>query len=227
MAGTSEDCIVVAVDGPAGAGKSTVARRVAAALGFGYVDSGALYRAAALAALRAGVDLADAEAVASAVAGARIDLLDDSRRVLLAGDDVSADIRTPEVSQIASKISAFAPVRAALVELQRSARRKPGIVADGRDIGTVIFPRAQLKVFLDADPAERARRRTAELVDGGKPAKLADVRREMDERDQRDRSREVAPLRPAPDAVTIDSTSLGIDEVVARIVHEIRLRIPA
>ena len=222
-----QSCFVVAVDGPAGAGKSTVARRVAGILGFGYVDSGALYRAAALAALRAGVDLADPDGVAGVVAAAKIDLLEESRRVLLAGKDVSAEIRTPEVSQVASKISAYAPVRHALVELQRSARRPPGIVADGRDIGTVIFPGANLKVFLDADPAERARRRTAELVDGGKPAKLADVRKEMDERDQRDRSREVAPLRPAADAVIIDSTSLGIDEVVARIVQETRLRIPA
>jgi cytidylate kinase len=159
--------------------------------------------------------------------GSRIELSDNSRVVRLGDEDVSGAIRTPEVSQVASKISAYAPVRAALVELQRGATQSPGIVADGRDIGTVIFPHAQLKIFLDADPEERARRRTDELAGGGKPVKLADVRKEMDERDLRDRTREVAPLRAAADALVVDSTSLGIDEVVLRIVNEIRVRKPA
>jgi cytidylate kinase len=222
-----EDCFVVAIDGPAGAGKSSVARRVATELGFGYVDSGALYRAGALAAIRSGVDLSDGDAVAGVMLGSRIELSDNSRVVRLGDEDVSGAIRTPEVSQVASKISAYAPVRAALVELQRGATQSPGIVADGRDIGTVIFPHAQLKIFLDADPEERARRRTDELAGGGKPVKLADVRKEMDERDLRDRTREVAPLRAAADALVVDSTSLGIDEVVLRIVNEIRVRKPA
>jgi cytidylate kinase len=222
-----EDCFVVAIDGPAGAGKSSVARRVATELGFGYVDSGALYRAGALAAIRSGVDLSDGDAVAGVMLGSRIELSDNSRVVRLGDEDVSGAIRTPEVSQVASKISAYAPVRAALVELQRGATQSPGIVADGRDIGTVIFPHAQLKIFLDADPEERARRRTDELAGGGKPVKLADVRKVMDERDLRDRTREVAPLRAAADALVVDSTSLGIDEVVLRIVNEIRVRKPA
>jgi len=222
----TSDCFVVAIDGPAGAGKSTVARRVAAELGYGYVDSGALYRAAALAALRAQVSTDDAEAVAAAVASAKISLSADSKSVVLNGEEVAQAIRTPEVSQAASKVSALPAVRAALIDLQRRAARPPGIVADGRDIGTVIFPNAGMKVFLDADPAERAKRRTDELLDGGNPAKLADVRKEMDERDSRDRNREVAPLRPADDAMVVDSTSMGIDEVVALIVNEIRVRIP-
>jgi cytidylate kinase len=219
-----DDCFVVAIDGPAGAGKSTVARAVAARLGYGYVDSGALYRAAALAALRANVSIDDAQAVADQINVAKIFLSDDSNSVQLGGEEVSGAIRTPEVSQAASKVSALPAVRTALIDLQRRAARPPGIVADGRDIGTVIFPDAQLKVFLDADPGERAKRRTDELSAAGKSAKLDQVRKEMDERDARDRNREVAPLRPAEDAVIVDSTSMGIDEVVALIVNEIDAR---
>lgn len=226
MTRKTADCFVVAIDGPAGAGKSTVARRVAAELGYGYVDSGALYRAAALAALRSKVATDDADAVAARIADARIALSADSKSVLLDGDEVSQAIRTPEVSQAASRVSAMPAVRAALIDLQRRAARPPGIVADGRDIGTVIFPDAGLKIFLDADPAERAKRRTDELLGRGNSANLADVRKEMDERDSRDRNREVAPLRPAGDAIVVDSTTMGIDEVVGLIVNEIRLRIP-
>jgi cytidylate kinase len=223
MVDSKSPCFVVAIDGPAGAGKSTVARRVAVELGYGYVDSGALYRAAALAALRAQVAVDDADAVAAAIATAEIGLSADSRSV---GEEVAEAIRTPEVSQAASKVSALPAVRAALVDLQRRAAHPPGIVADGRDIGTVIFPEAELKVFLDADPGERAKRRTNELIEGGKSANLAEVRREMEERDSRDRNRDVAPLRPADDAVIVDSTAMGIDEVVSLIVNEIRARIP-
>lgn len=226
MTRKTADCFVVAIDGPAGAGKSTVARRVAAELGYGYVDSGALYRAAALAALRSKVATDDADAVAERIADARIALSADSKSVLLDGDEVSQAIRTPEVSQAASRVSAMPAVRAALIDLQRRAARPPGIVADGRDIGTVIFPDAGLKIFLDADPAERAKRRTDELLGRGNSANLADVRKEMDERDSRDRNREVAPLRPAGDAIVVDSTTMGIDEVVGLIVNEIRVRIP-
>lgn len=226
MVDSKSPCFVVAIDGPAGAGKSTVARRVAVELGYGYVDSGALYRAAALAALRAHVAIDDADAVAAAIATAEIGLSADSRSVQLAGEEVAEAIRTPEVSQAASKVSALPAVRAALVDLQRRAAHPPGIVADGRDIGTVIFPKAELKVFLDADPGERAKRRTNELIEGGKSANLAEVRREMEERDSRDRNRDVAPLRPADDAVVVDSTAMGIDEVVSLIVNEIRVRIP-
>ncbi len=220
------DCFVVAIDGPAGAGKSTVARRVAVELGFGYVDSGALYRAAALAALQADLDIDDESGIAKRISEARIALSADSRSVRIDDIEVSAAIRTPEVSQAASQVSALPAVRAALIDLQRRAAVAPGIVADGRDIGTVIFPNASLKVFLDADPAERAKRRTDELVGTGKAADLADVRREMDERDSRDRNREVAPLRAADDAIIVDSTAMGIDEVVGLIVNEFRVRIP-
>jgi cytidylate kinase len=225
MMDSKSQCFVVAIDGPAGAGKSTVARRVAAQLGYGYVDSGALYRAAALAALRGKVAIDDAEAVAAVIATAQIALSADSRSVQLAGKEVAEAIRTPEVSQAASKVSALPAVRAALIDLQRRAAHPPGIVADGRDIGTVIFPEAGLKVFLDADLAERAKRRTDELIEGGKSANLAEVRMEMEERDSRDRNREVAPLRPADDAVIVDSTAMAIDEVVSLIVNEIRARI--
>jgi cytidylate kinase len=225
MTADTDRSFVVAIDGPAGAGKSTVARRVAADMGFGYVDSGALYRTAALAALRADIELEDEQGVAARISGARIALNADSTSVQLDGEEVSTAIRTPEVSQAASKVSALPAVRRALVDLQRRAAQDPGIVADGRDIGTVIFPDAGLKVFLDADPAERAKRRTEELVAAGKTANFLEVRKEMDERDDRDRNRDVAPLRPADDAIIVDSTAMGIDEVVALIVNEIRVRI--
>jgi cytidylate kinase len=195
---------VVAIDGPAGAGKSTVARAVAHELGFTYLDSGAMYRAVALAALRRGADPA---AIASSLT---IDLGD---RVLLDGDDVTAAIRTLEVSEAASQAAADPEVRRAMVAEQRRLLSDGDWVAEGRDIGTVVAPDADVKVFLTADPRERARRRAAEL--GVDPeAVLA----EQTIRDERDRSREHSPLEPAPGALVLDTTGLEIPEVVRRIV---------
>ena len=196
---------VVAIDGPAGAGKSTVARAVADELGFTYLDSGAMYRVVALAALRRGADPA---AIASSLT---IELGD---RVLLDGEDVTAAIRTPEVSEAASRAAADPVVRRAMVDEQRRLLSHGNWVAEGRDIGTVVAPAADVKVFLTADPGERARRRAVEL--GLDPdAVLA----EQTVRDERDRSREHSPLEPAPGAIELDTTGLAVPEVVGRIVE--------
>jgi len=199
--------VVIAIDGPAGAGKSTVARGLAAALGFTYLDSGAMYRCVALMSLRH-----PERDAAELAAGARIDPGGPGGAVLLDGEDVSAAIRTPEVSAQASLVAADPAVRAALVGKQRALLARGDWVAEGRDIGTVVAPEAELKVFLDADPQERARRRAAEL--GADPAS---VLAEQTLRDERDRSREASPLRPADGAVTVDTTGLEVDEVVSRI----------
>jgi cytidylate kinase len=193
--------VLVAIDGPAGAGKSTVARGVAAALGFTYLDSGAMYRCVALAELR-GV----AEPLAIAI--------DLGPPVRIDGEDVSAEIRTPEVSEKASEVAARPEVREALVQKQRDLIAAGDYVAEGRDIGTVVAPDAELKVFLTASPQERARRRAAELG-----ADAGTVLREQALRDERDSTREHSPLEPAADAVEVDTTGLAVDEVVARIVE--------
>jgi len=200
--------MVVAIDGPAGAGKSTVARRVAAELGFTYLDTGAMYRAAALSALR-GRPARDAD----------IALGD---RVLLDGDDVTAEIRTPAVSEAASRLAADPDARAALTEKQRELLADGDWVAEGRDVGTVVKPDAELKVFLTAAPQERARRRAAELG-----ADLAQVLDDQARRDERDANRPTAPLRAAEDAIRLDTTGLSVDEVVARIVALTRERAPS
>ena len=196
--------MVVAIDGPAGAGKSSVARAVASELGFTYLDSGAMYRAVALAALERGMDPAE---VAPQV---RISLGD---RVLLDGNDVTETIRQPSISEAASRAAADPAVRAAMVAEQRRLLSCGEWVAEGRDIGTVVAPDAEVKVFLTADPAERARRRAVEL--GIDPAT---VLAEQAIRDERDRTREHSPLAPAPGAVILDSTGLTLDEVVAQVV---------
>lgn len=215
---------ILAIDGPAGAGKSTTARAVAKALGFAYLDSGALYRCVALAALEAGISPDDDEALGTLARGLHIRQTLDGR-FELNGRDVSGLIRTPEVSQAASRSSACPQVRGALVDIQRDAVLAPGTVAEGRDIGTVIFPDADLKIFLDADPAERAKRRTLEMEARSAPADaIARVREEMAERDRRDSTRAVAPLAKAADAIVVDSTLLGFDDVVSRITAEVDRR---
>ncbi len=216
----SDRCFIVTIDGPSGAGKSTVARRVAERLGFRYLDSGALYRALALAALQAGTDVDDPAELAELLARVHVEL-DEDGRVLLDGRDVSREIRDQQVGQMASRMSAFPAVRKALIGLQRAAARAPGIVAEGRDMGTVVFPHAELKIFLDATLEERARRRAAELHARGVETPIQSVREEIRQRDLRDRERELAPLRAAPDAIVLDSTGLGIDEVVALIVAHV------
>jgi cytidylate kinase len=195
--------MLIAIDGPAGAGKSTVARAVAEALGFTYLDSGAMYRCIALAELRGAAD-----PLASAIA------FDDDGTIMLDGEDVSGQIRTPEVSERASEVAARPEVRERLVELQRELIARGDYVAEGRDIGTVVAPDAELKVYLTASPEERARRRAAET--GADPEA---VLRDQLQRDERDSTREHSPLTAAADAIEVDTTGLQIDEVVRRIVE--------
>jgi cytidylate kinase len=203
--------MVIAIDGPAGAGKSTVARGVAAALGFTYLDSGAMYRCVALAALRAGVSPDDAGAVAAVARGIEIGF--EGERVTLDGEDVTEAIRAPEVSAAASRVSVHAAVRAAMVERQRELIATGRYVAEGRDIGTVVSPDSPLKVFLSASPEERARRRASETAEP-----LEAVLAAQRERDARDRGREHGAMRAAEDAVELDTTERRVDEVVAQIV---------
>lgn len=221
--------VVVAVDGPAGAGKSTVSRRLAARLGYTLVDTGALYRAIALAAREAGVPWDDGEALAALAGGLSIELQssEDGARVLVDGRDRSSDIRTPEISQGASVVSAHPAVRDALLSLQRRLGAEGGVVLEGRDIGTVVFPDAEVKIFLTASDDERARRRQAELEQRGTAQPVEVVLAEIRERDRRDSTRPVAPLREAADAVRVDTTALGLDEVVERLVAIVRARVRA
>ncbi|MCC6216330.1 MAG: (d)CMP kinase [Polyangiaceae bacterium] len=229
MTGRAPRRPVVAIDGPAGAGKTTVTRRVAAALGYVLVGTGALYRAVALAAERAGIPWTDAAAVGRLAAtiaergaiefGARPE---GGERVLLEGEDVSAELRRERIGEGASVVSAVPAVREALLDLQRSAGRGGGVVLEGRDIGTVVFPDAEAKIFLTASDAVRARRRWQELAERGQAPPLEAVLRDVVERDRRDSTRPVAPLRQAPDALLVDSSELSVDEVVARIVEHVR-----
>jgi cytidylate kinase len=220
----SAGVFIVAIDGPGGAGKSTTARAVAERLGLSYLDTGALYRCVALRAIEKGLELDDGPRIADIARDLDVRFVAGSRSVHLAERDVSTEIRTPEVTQAASKVSALPPVRDALVELQRRSVRAPGTVAEGRDMGTVIFPEAQLKVFLDATVDERARRRVADLRDLGRGDDIEEVRAQLAERDARDSGRAVAPLRRAPDALVLDTTDLAFEEVVDRIVAEARAR---
>jgi cytidylate kinase len=217
--------LIIAIDGPSGAGKSTLAKRLARELGFTYMDTGAMYRALALKVLREGVDLTDDAAMARLIESTTVDLrpANGALRVLLDGADVAAEIRTPQVSQMASKASALPAVRTRLLELQREMGRRGSVVAEGRDIGTVIFPGADVKVFLQASAAERARRRFAELRAAGQAVKLDETLREIEERDRRDSERDLAPLRQAEDAVLIDSSSMDADQVMARVLEHIRM----
>lgn len=226
---------VIAIDGPGGAGKGTTASLVAARLGWRLLDSGALYRVVALAALRREVSLADAEGLANLTSS--LDINFGAGAVLVGGEDQSLAIRQPAVDQAASKVAALPPVRAALLSRQRDFRQRPGLVADGRDMGTVVFPDAPLKVFLTASAEARARRRYRQLRElpacaskRGKLKKrtpnvsLRALLQAIEERDRRDRQRRVSPLVAAPDAVTIDSTELSIDAVVAAILRHAEQR---
>lgn len=215
--------IIVAIDGPAGAGKSTVARRVARALHLRLVDTGAIYRSVALLAHRRSVDPQDAEELASIARELDIDFRfeDDTNHVLLSGEDVSEEIRSPEVAMKASSVSRHPEVREALLGLQRKLAGQGGAVLEGRDIGTVVCPDAAVKVFLDASAEERARRRHDEMQSQGVGRSLKEVLAEVEQRDAQDRNRDVAPLVPAEDAVVLDSTKLTVDEVVQCIITRV------
>ncbi len=212
---------VLTIDGPSGSGKGTVSRLLATQLGWHLLDSGALYRAVGYAASLAGIDLSDAEAVTRCAEHTRIGFRDPGAgaetRVLVNGHDASDALRTETCGAAASAIAAIPSLRAALLDKQRAFRKAPGLVADGRDMGTVIFPDAGTKVFLTASAAERAQRRHKQLKDKGLRVTLADLLREIEARDRRDAERAVAPLKPAADAVVIDTTGMPIGTVVARI----------
>jgi cytidylate kinase len=209
--------VVVTIDGPAGAGKSTVARRLARALGYRLLDTGAIYRAVALAAERAGIAWTDGPAVAQVARDLDIEFAfeGDVNHVKVGGEDVTAAIRTPEMSRGASTVSAHPAVRDALLDLQRRLGAGGGVVVEGRDTGTVVFPGAEAKFYLTASDEERAQRRQAELAAAGVEADFATTLRDMRERDQRDASRDVAPMRAADDAELVDTSGVGLDDVIA------------
>jgi 3-phosphoshikimate 1-carboxyvinyltransferase len=211
---------VLAIDGPSASGKGTVAARVAAALGWNYLDSGSLYRLVALAALRGGVGFDD-EAALEPVARA-LPVRYEGGRILLDGDDVSDRIREEDCSIGASRVAVLPAVRAALLDRQRDFRHAPGLVAEGRDIGSVVFPDAASKFFLTASAAARAQRRYKQLIEKGSAAILHDLQNDLEERDARDAARSVAPLRQLPDAVLVDTTDMGIDEAVSFVLENMR-----
>jgi cytidylate kinase len=217
--------MIVAIDGPAGSGKSTVAREVARRLGFTYLDSGAMYRGVTLAALEQGVDLDDGPALGALARGMDIELRrrdDDNVQVIVDGRDVSEAIREPRVTAASSKVAAHPEVRDALLEKQRSLMASGNYVVEGRDIGTVVAPDAAVKVFLTAEPEERARRRTAEFERRGLSIDRGEVRAAIEERDKLDSTRSAAPLRRADDAELIDTTGLDAGQVADRIVALVR-----
>ena len=212
--------LIIAIDGPVGSGKSTVARRVAEMLGYAHLDSGAMYRAVGLKALRNGVPLDSPDQLAGLAAAARIDLVarDEILSVILDGEDVTDAIRAPEVSHAASVVAVVPGVRHPMVAEQRRAGEQGGVVMEGRDIGSVVFPHADLKIFLDASPEVRAGRRQRELQEKGEPMEFEKVLEEVRLRDQRDREREMSPLVRAADAVVVDNTAMDAEETARAIV---------
>ncbi|MBQ9859619.1 MAG: (d)CMP kinase [Clostridia bacterium] len=209
----------IAIDGPAGAGKSTIAKILAKELELIYVDTGALYRTIGCHILRQGIDPADEAAVVAALDGIKVELVhrEGEQRVLLNGEDVSGEIRTPAISMAASRVSAIPAVRAFLLQTQRDIAATHSVVMDGRDIGTVILPNAKVKIFLTASPESRATRRFAELQEKGDPATYEEVLADMIKRDYDDSHREIAPLRQAEDAVPVDTSGDTLEQSVARI----------
>jgi CMP/dCMP kinase len=221
---TAERELIIAIDGPSGVGKSTLSKRLARELGYVNLDTGAMYRAVALAAQRRSIDPRDGAGLAELCRELRIDFLRDPQgeRVLLNGEDVSEAIRTPQVSLLTSRVSACLEVRQALVALQRQLGEAGGVVLEGRDIGTVVFPRAEVKFFLLASAEERGRRRFEELRGKGVEVDLQQTIREVEERDAADSAREHAPLLQAADAIAIDTTHLSIEQVLAEMLRLVR-----
>ena len=220
----NKKCYSVAIDGPAGAGKSTMARRAAQTLNFVYVDTGAIYRTVAYAALSRGISPENGEVVAALLPEIRLDLSwqDGIQHMLLDGCDVTAEIRKPEISDGASKVAALPVVRDFLMETQRNAAKTHSVIMDGRDIGTVVLPDADVKIFLSASPEVRARRRLLELQAQNRAATYEEVLRDIKERDYRDSHRKAAPLRQADDAVLLDTSELSLEESVDAILNLIR-----
>ncbi len=214
----------VAIDGPAGAGKSSVAKAAAKELGFVYVDTGAIYRTIALYVLRQGVDPHDAAGVEALLPQIQVGMeyTEQGQKMLLNGEDVTGLIRTPEVSMATSACSAIPAVRAYLLQLQRDLAEKNNVLMDGRDIGTVVLPHAQLKIFLTASPEERARRRVSQLEEAGQKADYQSILRDIEQRDYQDSHRETAPLRPAEDSVLLDTTGNVFEQSVAQLVALVR-----
>ncbi|MFN1516624.1 (d)CMP kinase [Vibrio owensii] len=218
---------VVTVDGPSGAGKGTLCMLLAKKLGFQLLDSGAIYRVLALAAIHHGVDTESEDALVPLATHLDVQFVaeGDLVKVILEGEDVSGELRKEETGMAASKVAALPRVREALLRRQRAFETAPGLVADGRDMGTVVFQHAQAKIFLDASAEERANRRLKQLQDKGLDVRFADLLSEIQERDDRDRNRPVAPLRPAEDALVLDSTSMTIDEVVEKALQYIESKL--
>ncbi len=217
----------VAVDGPSGAGKSTLSKAVAKELGIVYVDTGAIYRTIGYYVFTKGIDPKDGEAVAAVLPQVQVDMrygADGLQRMYLGGEDVTEKIRLPEISMYASAVSAIPAVRAFLLEMQRDMARRSSVIMDGRDIGTVVLPEAQVKIFLCADVQVRARRRTLELEQRGTPKPYEQVLEEMEQRDWADSHRAAAPLRPAEDAVIVDTTNMDFDQSKEAILQVIRRR---
>ena len=221
------EIINVAVDGPAGAGKSTVSRAAAKAMGYIYVDTGALYRAVGVNALRNGIDTKDRQAVAESLSDISVNLVFENgeQKVLLNGEDVSAEIRTPDASMAASDVSAVPKVRDFLFDLQRSIASNNNCIMDGRDIGTVVLPNAKVKVFLTASPEERAMRRFRELSEKGSTVKYEEVLEDLIKRDYNDSHREVAPLKQADDAVLLDTTGMTLEQSVKSLIKIIKEKV--
>jgi cytidylate kinase len=213
---------VITIDGPAGAGKTTVARVLARRLGFRLLDTGAMYRALAWSVLQKGLEAEDDAALRAHLAAVEVEVR--GERVMVDGRDVTEEIRTREVAEFTSRLSRLAVVRDKVVPIQRRLAAAGGVILEGRDTGTVVCPDAEVKFYLDATLETRARRRWAEFRAQGLPVELATVRAELEARDRQDRTRDLAPLRPAPDAVVIDTTGLSVDEVVVRLLTEIERR---
>lgn len=216
--------INIAIDGPSGAGKSTISRRAAERLGYIYIDTGALYRTVGVNALRKNIDMQSDEAIASILPETKVELkfVGGEQKMFLCGEDVSKEIRFPEASMAASRVSAVPEVRAFLFDLQRNIAAQNNCIMDGRDIGTVVLPNAQVKIFLTASPERRAERRCKELLEKGIEVKYDDVLSDIVKRDYDDSHRKIAPLKPAEDSVTVDTSDIGLEESIERVIQVIK-----